>query len=75
MVWLHKFANQKGWIELSAFEADSSDVAHHPFQAGNTTSKSYCNLAERIQSHEFALALNRNNAACKPVCTDNNDSD
>ena len=74
-VWSHKFPGQKKWVELPTILPDSSDVAHHPFQAEidhfveclQKDVESYCNLEDAIKSHEIAFAALECYKTNKPV--------
>jgi predicted dehydrogenase len=74
-VWSHKFPGQKRWVELPTILPDSSDVAHHPFQAEidhfveclQSDVESYCNLEDAIKSHEIAFAALECYKTNKPV--------
>jgi predicted dehydrogenase len=63
-VWSHMFPGQRGWVEIPAIGPDSSDVAHHPFQAqvdhfvacildGRT---SHCSFEDAAKTHEIVFA-------------------
>jgi len=74
-VWSHKFPGQKTWVELPTILPESSDVAHHPFQAEidhfveclQKDVESYCNLEDAIKSHEIAFAALECYKTNKPV--------
>ena len=63
-VWSHKFPGQTDWVELPTILPDSSNVAHHPFQAEidhlvdcvREGRESHCNLEDAIKTHEIAFA-------------------
>jgi predicted dehydrogenase len=63
-IWSHKYPGQKDWIELPTILPDSSDVAHHPFQAEidhfveclQRNVESHCSLEDAIKTHEVVFA-------------------
>jgi len=63
-IWSPQFPEQKTWVELPELAPDSSDVAHHPFQAEidhlvecvRQDRESHCNLEDAIKTHEVVFA-------------------
>lgn len=74
-VWSHKFSGQTDWLELPVIRPDSSNVAHHPFQAEidhlvdcvRTGRESHCNLDDAIKTHEIAFAALQSAKTGQPV--------
>jgi predicted dehydrogenase len=74
-VWSHQFSQQQNWVELPDIAPDSSDVAHHPFQAEidhfveclREGHESHCNLADAIKTHEVVFAARRCYRTGQPV--------
>jgi predicted dehydrogenase len=74
-VWSHKFPGQRDWVELPAITPDSSDVAHHPFQAQidhfveciEQNVESLCDLDDAIKTHEVVFAALRCYRTRRPV--------
>jgi predicted dehydrogenase len=75
LVWSHKYPGQKNWIEIPAICPDSSDVAHHPFQAQMdhfvdcilAGCDSHCSFEDAIKSHEIVFAAMRCYETGRPV--------
>jgi predicted dehydrogenase len=74
-VWSHKYVGQTVWVELPTILPDSSDVAHHPFQAEidhfveclRAGRPSHCNLDDAIKTHEVAFAALESARTGRPV--------
>lgn len=74
-IYSHKFANQRGWVELPTICPDSSDVSHHPFKAQmrhftaciHTGRESHCNLADAVKTHEIMFAAEECYRSNRPV--------
>lgn len=74
-IWSHQFPQQQAWRELKAIPPDSSDVAHHPFQAEmdhfveclQLGIESHSNLADAIRTHEVVFAAQQCYRTQRPV--------
>jgi predicted dehydrogenase len=74
-IWSHKFPGQQDWIELPAICPDSSDVAHHPFQAEidhfveciENNRESHCSLEDAYKTHEVVFAAQECYHTGRPV--------
>ena len=74
-VWSHKYPGQTDWVELPTILPDSSNVAHHPFQAEidhlvecvRSGRESHCNLDDAVKTHEIAFAALRSQQTGQPV--------
>jgi predicted dehydrogenase len=74
-IWSHKFPGQSGWVEIPAICPDTSDVAHHPFQAQmdhfvdciREGRESHCNLEDAAHTHEVIFALDECYATGRPA--------
>jgi len=74
-IWSQKVATQNDWVTIPAIRPDSSDVAHHPFQAQNdhfvdcllNDVESHCNLDDAIVTHEVAFAAQQCYQTNQPV--------
>jgi predicted dehydrogenase len=74
-VWSHKHPDQTDWVELPGIRPDSSDVAHHPFQAQMDHfikcilegRESHCNLADAAKTHEVVYAAQECYRTGRPV--------
>ncbi|MGQ9915755.1 MAG: Gfo/Idh/MocA family protein [Thermogutta sp.] len=63
-IWSHRFPGQTDWVEIPTVLPDSSDVAHHPFQAEidhfvtclQNGTESHCNLEDAAVTHETVFA-------------------
>jgi predicted dehydrogenase len=74
-VWSHKYPGQTGWVELPSIQPDSSQVAHHPFQAEidhlvacvQSGRRSHCDLADAIKTHEIVFAAIESRRINQPV--------
>lgn len=74
-VWSHKFPAQNDWVELPAIQPESSDVAHHPFQAEidhfvdclRRGVPSHCDLEDAIRTHEVVFAAQECYRTRRPV--------
>lgn len=74
-VWSHKYPAQTDWVEIPSILPDSSNVAHHPFQAEidhlvdcvRSDRKSHCDLADAIKTHEIVFAAIESRRTHQPV--------
>jgi predicted dehydrogenase len=74
-IWSHKHPGQTDWIELPTVLPDSSNVAHHPFQAEidhfveclKQNRPSHCSLEDAIKTHEIAFAAKESAQSNRPV--------
>ena len=74
-VWSHKYPGQTDWVELPSIRPESSDVAHHPFQAEidhmvdclRSDRPSHCNLEDAIKTHEIVFAAIQSRKMNQPV--------
>jgi len=74
-VWSHTYAGQTKWVELPEIQPDSSDVAHHPFNAQidhfvdclERGVESHCNLHDATKTHEVVFAALKCYETGRPV--------
>jgi predicted dehydrogenase len=74
-VWSPKYPGQTDWVEVPSILPDSSNVAHHPFQAEIdhlveclcSDRRSHCDLDDAIKTHEIVFAAIESRRTNQPV--------
>lgn len=74
-LWSHQYPGQTDWVTLPTILPESSNVAHHPFQAEidhmvdclHQGKESHCNLADAARTHEIVFAALESRRRKAPV--------